>query len=1304
MVNNLIKSVRVVSVPHPFRVERLDMVTPEGLTLVQILELVQPDRILRSHAHIFVGDELIERKWWGFIIPNENEIVTIRVVPMGGGGGGGKSPLKTILTIGIIAATFAFAAPLGVALLGPGLAGTAIGVTTIGAMVGTAVIGGIGMLVSNALIPPKSTAPRMATLSGSGGALRDSPTLFIEGARNAARPFGVYPVVLGVHRHVPPLLSKPFTEVVGTDQHLRMVVVWGYGRLDISDLRIGTTPIENFDDIQVETVEGISGDPGLTLFPEQVSQEDFSVLLKQVDSFTTRTSSLNVDELSVDIIFPRGLVTFNNSGNRNNRTVVGEIQYRETGTAGDWLNPNLAVFDAVIDNATTAIGYEFTETTPADRGREGGTSRVVSKPNGVLHAPVTDTGSQQIITANIKTLDTPSIITATAAGAGSVVKAIQVSVEGTDTADAFQSETLPVFTENTPGVVKGSLIFKTITKVTIPAHDGGGALTVRFKTNKTNAVRFGFQWKVDSRTQYDIRVRRTTSDTTSTQIFDEMNWTALRSIINEDPDNFAFPLAKTAIKVRATNQLTNIIDTLNARVSSYVLDWNGAAWVEALSSNPAALFRHVLQSVAMATPLADARIDLTTLETWHEFCATNGFEFNMIRDFQASVWEVLSDIAIAGRATPVQVDGKWSVVIDQEQAIPVQHFTPRNSWGFEAEKMFADIPHGLRLRFANQKQDWEQDERIVYDDGFDESNATQFEQLDAIGITDEDHIWKYGRYNLAQMRLRPERWTLSVDFEYLVCKKGDLVLITHDVLLVGLQAGRIKAIQTDGGGNATGITVDEILVMEAGKSYGVSIRTIGDVELTKSIVLDVGDQTTIVFDSVIPVANIPVVGDLFGFGEVGLETIEGLILSLETQSNLTARLIIVPNQDAVYTSDTGTIPDFETKITRQATLPAPVILNVRTDESVLKLGAGNTIIPRIGISYARVSDEFAATVEAQIKLTGSDEIFRPVTISAQTADEIIIEEVEELETYDVRLHWVSPNKLPGDWSFVNNTKVIGQTDPPEPLQNLNISVFGGTVLMRWGLPSDLDVRFGGTVEWRHSHETVAASASWLASVSIGVSSKGSDLIAQLPLKPGTYLARVFDKGRRPSTVVAVSTKQASVLTFADVAEVIEQTAFSGTHSNTIAVDDILKLAGAGLFDDIPDLDLVPDLDSFVGIETSGVYEFAAGFDFGSVQKVRLTTDINALIVNTLDLIDDRTADIDTWESFDGDVSGAGDARVQERNTDDDPAGSPTWTEWNNLDSAEFQSRAHEFRLNISTTDPAFNIIISKLQVKAEDVP
>jgi hypothetical protein len=167
--------------------------------------------------------------------------------------------------------------------------------------------------------------------------------------------------------------------------------------------------------------------------------------------------------------------------------------------------------------------------------------------------------------------------------------------------------------------------------------------------------------------------------------------------------------------------------------------------------------------------------------------------------------------------------------------------------------------------------------------------------------------------------------------------------------------------------------------------------------------------------------------------------------------------------------------------------------------------------------------------------------------------------------------------------------------------------------------------------------------------------------------------------------------------------VTESPTFSGTHTNTVAVDNILKLAAAGLFDDITSLDTVSSLDDYGGSEASGTYDFAAGFDFGSIEKVRLTTDIDVTVFNPLDNLDDRTTNIDVWDDFDGTDSASCDARVQERHTDDDTTGTPTWSEWQNIESAEFEARGFDFRVNLTSNDSAFNIKIDTLVIEVEEV-
>ncbi len=94
-----------------------------------------------------------------------------------------------------------------------------------------------------------------------------------------------------------------------------------------------------------------------------------------------------------------------------------------------------------------------------------------------VHAAVTDTGAQQVVTTGITSPTVARNITATAGGTAGDIKAIQVVIAGTNMADEAITETLPAFTENTAGTVTGSKAFKTVTSITIPAHDGTGATT-----------------------------------------------------------------------------------------------------------------------------------------------------------------------------------------------------------------------------------------------------------------------------------------------------------------------------------------------------------------------------------------------------------------------------------------------------------------------------------------------------------------------------------------------------------------------------------------------------------------------------------------------------------------------------------------------------------------------------------------------------------------------------------------------------------------------------------------------------------
>ncbi len=85
--------------------------------------------------------------------------------------------------------------------------------------------------------------------------------------------------------------------------------------------------------------------------------------------------------------------------------------------------------------------------------------------------------SVDVLTTEITNPDVPRNITATSGGTAGDIGAIQVIITGTNYNGDVITETLPVFTANSATTVTGALAFRTITSISIPAHDGLGATT-----------------------------------------------------------------------------------------------------------------------------------------------------------------------------------------------------------------------------------------------------------------------------------------------------------------------------------------------------------------------------------------------------------------------------------------------------------------------------------------------------------------------------------------------------------------------------------------------------------------------------------------------------------------------------------------------------------------------------------------------------------------------------------------------------------------------------------------------------------
>ena len=118
------------------------------------------------------------------------------------------------------------------------------------------------------------------------------------------------------------------------------------------------------------------------------------------------------------------------------------------------------------------------------------------------------------------------------------------------------------------------------------------------------------------------------------------------------------------------------------------------------------------------------------------------------------------------------------------------------------------------------------------------------------------------------------------------------------------------------------------------------------------------------------------------------------------------------------------------------------------------------------------------------------------------------------------------------------------------------------------------------------------------------------------------------------------------------------------------------------------------------VVAAGTYEFSAPMDLATVGTRNFIAAIEASAFDADDTVDDRTAAVDDWDSLDGTVVNDCDATLWIATTADDPAASPTWSAWRPFFVDDFTGRGFKFRLTLESGNPAHNIAISALQVRA----
>jgi len=383
----------------------------------------------------------------------------------------------------------------------------------------------------------------------------------------------------------------------------------------------------------------------------------------------------------------------------------------------------------------------------------------------------------------------------------------------------------------------------------------------------------------------------------------------------------------------------------------------------------------------------------------------------------------------------------------------------------------------------------------------------------------------------------------------------------------------------------------------------------------------------------------------------------GLTERLDLQVQMTLREI----SSAVFTDESASV--FESNNT---TLPNPFLvpaIGIALDSEVRVINEHITNAIYVDVTS---STPFAVErVEVQFKKS-SDTDWSVVGVGDLGRFEIL--DVFD-DFYDIRARAYSFLGVKGDWETYTNFVVAGLAFPPADVTGLSAQLNGATINLNWNPVPDLDLSF-----YRIRHSVDESGADWAGAVTYVEKVPRPGASVAVPAKPGTYMIRAYDKtGNISENFTSISVPAAALETFTTTLTDTEDPTFPGTKVDCSVVGsnlEITTVSGTAPF--------------------TATYEFSDYIDTGSVRRFRSRVDVDITRVDrSAGLWDDLPGFFDALPGLFDDFTGGTQADdtnvvVYIATTQDDPAGTPTWSAWQELKVGDFYARAAKYKIELSS--------------------
>lgn len=544
--------------------------------------------------------------------------------------------------------------------------------------------------------------------------------------------------------------------------------------------------------------------------------------------------------------------------------------------------------------------------------------------------------------------------------------------------------------------------------------------------------------------QYDVRLTRISTYFSNLEgpPSSKATWTALRTL--RDTRAFTMPGTVTmAVKILATDQLKGTIDKLSVLPVSVldVYDTDSQSWEKRPTRTHAWAFASVMTDQANRQPIDKDDLDLRSLLAWEAETEAAGRHYDVVYDDNGTTIERMNDICAGGRANwTINPDTSLRIVLDTVQSVPKMLISPYNSFGYSYTMNAFDPPHAVKMRYIDTTT-WQNTERTVYDDGYDVSNATIFETVDASGCTDADQAYKDGRRYLAKRRLRDiESHQFSQDIQHYKYGVGDMLELANEVILVSLGYGRLNKVVVDDDGRATEVVANTFLEMEhPDTQYGIKIHRMDGSVVTVRVENDTpgNDRLKIVNDGQTDLTGIE--PDChFVFGESGKVTTDIKVDTVTPKGDI-AQITAVPAAPQILDAEDGDIPAPVDDISlppdpADTTPPPPTIGDPISDASVAIQNDDGSLTYRIAVPVTANSGRVPTDhIDVQVKGEGA------LTYDTQTAQDgtAYFTGYNPGETVTIRARAFGDNGKASKFALYGQYQVTGRQ--PQPPTGLNVT-------------------------------------------------------------------------------------------------------------------------------------------------------------------------------------------------------------------------------------------------------------------------